>query len=71
MLVLSGATGKAQKWRRHDWQGSGGLVSHVDLWTQLLDAIEDAGSTLHWIHVPSHIRVTGNDKGDLLVDMGC
>ena len=26
--------------RRHDWQGSGGAVSHVYLWTQLLNEVD-------------------------------
>ena len=35
-LVVMGATGKASKWQRHDWQGFRRLVGHVDLWEQLL-----------------------------------
>ena len=41
LLVVSGATGKAQKWRRHNWQWSGGPVNHVDLWSQILATIEE------------------------------
>ena len=70
LLLVQGATGKAQKWRRHDWQGSGGPVSHVDLWSQILAAIEEAGAQVQWLHVPSHIGVIGNENADVLADMG-
>ena len=70
-LVIMGATGKASKWRRHDWQGSPGPVGHVDLWEQLLREIEQAGAAVRWLHVPSHVGIVGNTHADTLADMGC
>ena len=69
-LVVMGATGKASKWRRHDWQGSRGPVGHVDLWEQLLGEIEQAGAAVRWLHVPSHVGIVGNTHADTLADMG-
>ena len=69
-LVVMGATGKASKWRRHDWQGSRGPVGHVDLWEQLLGEIEQAGAAVRWLHVPSHVGIVGNTHTDTLADMG-
>ena len=69
-LVVMGATGKASKWRRHDWQGSRGPVGHVDLWEQPLKEIEQAGVAVHWLHVPSHVGIVGNTHADTLADMG-
>ena len=69
-LVVMGATGKASKWRRHDWQGSRGPVGHVDLWEQLLKEIEQAGAAVRWLHVPSHVGIVGDTHADTLADMG-
>ena len=56
--------------RRHDWQGSAGPVGHVDLWTQLLHENESQGTTIQWLHVPSHVGVDGNTLADQLADIG-
>ena len=69
-LVVMGATGKASKWRRHDWQGSRGPVGPVDLWEQLLREIEQAGAAVRRLHVPSHVGIVGNTHADTLADMG-
>ena len=42
----------------------------MDLWSQILATIEEPGAQVQWLHVPSHIGVVGNDKADLLADMG-
>ena len=42
----------------------------MDFWSQILATIEEPGSQVQWLHVPSHIGVVGNDKADLLADMG-
>ena len=70
LLVVQGITGKAQKWRHHDWQGSAGPVGHVDLWTQLLHETESQGTSIQWLHVPSHIGVDGNTHADRPADIG-
>ena len=69
-LVVMGATGKASKWQRHNWQGCRGPVGHVDLWEQLLQEITRAGPAVRWLHVPSHVRIHGNTKADTLADTG-
>ena len=70
LLVVEGITGKAQKWRRHDWQGSAGPMGHVDLWTQLLHETESQGTAIQWLHVPLHIGMDGNTHADQLADIG-
>ena len=70
LLVLQGIAGQAQKWHRHDWQGSGGPVSHADLWTRLLAETESQGTAAHWVQVPSHVGIEGNEKADVLADIG-
>ena len=69
-LAVVGATGKASKWQRHDWQRSRGPVRHVDLWEQLLREIEQAGAAVRWLHVPSHVGIVENTHVDTLGDMG-
>ena len=69
-LVVPGITGKAQKWRRHDRQGSAGSVGHVDLQTQLLHETESQGTALQRLHVPSHINLDGNTHADRLAHIG-
>ena len=59
-VVVMGAMGKASKWRRHDWQGSRGLVGHVDLREQLLREMEQAGTAIRPMRVPSHACIVGN-----------
>ena len=70
LLVVQGIMGKAQKWCRHDWQGSAGPVGHVDLWTHLLHETESQGTAIQWLHVPSHKGVDGNTHADRLTDIG-
>ena len=70
LLVVQGITGKAHKWRRHDWQGSARPVGHVDLWNQRLHETESQGTAIQWLHVPSHIGVDGNTHADWLADIG-
>ena len=41
---------------------------HVDLWTQVLDLLDETGSEFQWLHVPSHIGIQGNKKADSLAD---
>ena len=44
LLVVDGALGKAQKWKRHGWVGLSGLVSHVDL-----DLWEEIQALAKWV----------------------
>ena len=66
LLVVQGITGKAQKWRRHDWQGSAGPSGNVDLWTQLLHETESQGTAIQW----PFKGVDGNTHTDRLADIG-
>ena len=68
--VVEGVLGRAQKWQRHKWQTTSGLAHHVDLWTQVLDILDDIGPEIQWLHVPSHIGICGNEKADSFADEG-
>ena len=70
MLVVDGAPGKAQKWKWHQWVGSNGPVSHVDLWEEILSLLEICGNEVRWLQVPSHVGIKGNHKADELADVG-
>ena len=68
--VVDGVLGRAQKWRHHKWQTSSGLAHHVDLWTQVLDILEEIGLEVQWQHVLLHVGIRGNEKADSLADDG-
>ena len=36
----------------------------------MLDLLDDIGSEVQWLHVPSHIGIRGNERADLLADEG-
>ena len=46
-------------------------MGQVDLWEQFLQVIEQAGTAVLWMHVPSHVGIVGSTHADTLVDMGC
>ena len=50
--------------------GIGGLVSHVDLWEEVLSLLVVCGHEVHWLQVPSHIGICGDHKADELADVG-
>ena len=68
--VVLGATGAARRWRLRGWVGSSGPVSNVPLWEQLLAALDENPRTVHWVKVPSHVTVEGNNEADRLADQG-
>ena len=70
LLVVDGALGKAQEWKRHGWVGSSGPVSHVDLWEEILALLAVCGHEVHWLQVPSHIGICGNHEADEIADVG-
>ena len=70
LLVVNGVLGWAQRWRRHKWQNTSGAVKHVDLWTEILDMVEQLGEAVKWLHIPSHIGIKGNGRADHLADVG-
>ena len=67
LLVVLGITRKAPKWQRHDWQGSGRPVSHVNLWTSLLEETARIGDPLAACACAcaSHPSIEGNTKAGL------
>ena len=68
--VVLGATGAARRWRLRGWIGSCGPVSNVPLWEQLLAALDENPRTVHWVKVPSHVTIEGNNEADRLADQG-
>ena len=68
--VVDGVLGRAQKWRRRCWQTTSGPARHVDLWTLVLDIVEEIGSEIQGLHVPSQMGIRGNEKADTLADEG-
>ena len=68
--VVLGATGVARRWRLRGWIGSCGPVSNVPLWEQLLAALDENPRTVHWVKVPSHVTIKGNNEADRLADQG-
>ena len=68
--VVLGATGAARRWRLHGWIGSCGPVSNVPLWEQLVAALDENPRTVHWVKVPSHVTIEGNNEADRLADQG-
>ena len=45
-------------------------VSNVPLWEQLLAALDENPRTVHWVKVPSHVTIEGNNEADRLADQG-
>ena len=39
----------------------------MDLWTQILDLVDQLGDTIKWLHVPSHIGIKGIGRADALL----
>ena len=68
--VILGASGAARRWRLRGWVGSSGPVSIVPLWEQLLMELDNNSRTVHWIKVPSHVTIEGNNEADRLADQG-
>ena len=50
--------------------GSSGPVSNTSLWEQLLEELDRPDRTIHWVKVPSHVNVEGNNEVDRLADEG-
>ena len=68
--VVAGATGAARRWQLRGWQGSSGPVSNATLWALLLNELNRPGRTVHWVKVPSHVTVEGNNEADRLAEQG-
>ena len=68
--VILGAAGPAWRWKLRGWVGSSGPVSNFPLWEQLLDELDCTQRTIHWIKVPSHVTIEGNNEADRLAEQG-
>ena len=49
LLVVNGVLGWARRWGRHKWQNTSGAMKHVDLWTQILDLVDQLGDIVKWL----------------------
>ena len=68
--VILGTAGAARRWQLRGWKGSSELVSNVSLWEQLLTERERLGRVIHWVKVPSHVTIEGNNEADCLAERG-
>ena len=68
--VILGATGAARLWKLRGWKRSCDPVSNLSLWEQPLLELDRPGRTVHWIKVPSHVHIDGNNEADRLAEQG-
>lgn len=67
--VLSGITEWMPNWKKRNWKtASRKPVKNVDLWQQLDDLIQQ--HTIEWLWVKGHSGNTGNDRADVLANLG-
>ena len=50
--------------------GSSGLVSNMYLWEQLLEELDRESRVVHWVKVPLHVTIEGNNEVDRLAEQG-
>ena len=50
-----GLTPRKIRWRRHKWQTPSGPAHHSDLWTPILQLLDDIGAEAQLLHVTSHM----------------
>ena len=68
--VYSGLQGAAARWKQNGWVSATGPVSNADLWIQLTSLLESSCTVFHWIKIPSHTGLRGNDVADDLANKG-
>ena len=68
--AILGAAGAARRWKLRGWVGSSAPVSNVPLWEQLPDQLDCTQRTVHWIKVPLHVTIEGNNEADRLAEEG-
>ena len=68
--AYAGLQGAAYRWRDNGWVSASGPVSNVDLWPQLLEAIQSFGTIFQWVKIPCHVGLHGNDAADELANRG-
>ena len=55
---------------QNGWVSATGPVSNADLWIQLTSLLESSCTVFHWIKIPSHKGLRGNDVADELANKG-
>ena len=68
--VILGVSGAARRRQLRGWHGSSGAISNVSLWEIMLNSLERPGHTVHWVKVPSHVTLQGNNEADRLAEQG-
>lgn len=68
--MILGAAGAAKCWKLQGWKGSSGPVSNGSLWELLLAELDRPDRTIHWVKVPSHVTIEGNNEADRLAEEG-
>ena len=68
--VYSGLQGASARWKQNGWVSTTRPVSNADLWIQLTSLLESSCTIFHWIKIPSHIGLRGNDAADDLANKG-
>uniref|UniRef100_A0A7S1I0U6 ribonuclease H n=1 Tax=Eutreptiella gymnastica TaxID=73025 RepID=A0A7S1I0U6_9EUGL len=58
-------------WRRRGWKTKMGKpVENVDLWQEIVEALENRRAETIWIKVPSHMDIEGTERADKLAKQG-
>ena len=68
--VYKGITVWSAKWRHRSWRVKMKEIGHRDLWEQIWDLRQQAGSQVQVIWTPAHLSVQGNAKADELAEQG-
>ena len=68
--LYAGLQGAAYRWRDNGWVSATGLIADVDIWQQLLAAIQSSCKIFQWVKIPSHVGLHGTDVADELANRG-
>ena len=68
--VYSGLQVAAARWKMNGWVSSSGHVLNVDLWTTPLNLVESSCAIWHWVKIPCHAGLQGNEVANTLANTG-
>lgn len=69
--VLQGITEWLPGWKAKGWKTAAKQpVKNVDLWQKLDALVNTAGHTIQWVWVKGHAGDPGNERADVLANMG-
>ena len=68
--VILPTASAARRWQLRGWKGSFGPVSNISLREQLLTQLDKRGCVIHWVKVPSHVMIEGNNEAHRLTEWG-